>query len=802
MIAAFTIPFVGTASAACTYSMTSVQTVAPNSDLSTTLEATFDAASLESLTAGTSASVYLDLPSNPNGYTWNAAEYTTKTTTVPSGSATVTVTAGTSTTEICATVSDVNATSSGIGTATSVTVEIPIDVHVPSGVSAGGVTLQASSQGASIFASGSVTIATAGNDTATVAVESTPSFSSGSGHGVGVIDVTENEVGALDSLYPSTTGTPSNTALTIELPPGFTWSSASATTVWGTDVPTVTVDSNDRQLDVYTTAPATGATAAYFKITGSVNVDETTAATGNITATVGGTVGANVGSLVVGTYGNYNLTVAASGTAPTINAGAEGSTLAELEIKEGISGSLIWGRTITLTLPSDVDWSQYPSLDSSLSTNTGSQTGFWSATDRSSAGDGWQTEGTNGNEIELTLPSAGSDLSGPTANNTSPGDFFLKNMEVTPAIDFSGPVVVTVGGSEGITGTVTLATVASPVTAAAASTTLPSVQIGSANQTLGDITVTEAAAGNIGSSLYYGGMYGGVTETYVGTSEDDGLVNNAIQTGTTDLDIVAPVGVTFDSTPTVTVTSGNLQLGTPSTSSGISVDGVTLAGNQGVLVIPINGSSTTASTISISAPEVTIDRTVPEGPVTFKVEGTALDQVTLPANTSQFYVNGASAKDDSFFTSVFPNDTYATTVDVATVATGAGNNTTSGTAVFTIGQTSYTLNGTSVTMDVAPFIQDSRTFLPLRYVANALGVADSNIMWDPISQKVTIIKGSSVAQFTIGSTTMLINGAAVTMDTAPEITDGRTCLPVAWAAEALGAQIAWDATAQTATITF
>ena len=73
-------------------------------------------------------------------------------------------------------------------------------------------------------------------------------------------------------------------------------------------------------------------------------------------------------------------------------------------------------------------------------------------------------------------------------------------------------------------------------------------------------------------------------------------------------------------------------------------------------------------------------------------------------------------------TQLFPNDTTAATVNVATVgttATGGG-----GTAVFTIGQTSYTLNGQSVTMDVAPYIKDSRTFLPLRYVADALGVPD------------------------------------------------------------------------------
>ena len=105
-------------------------------------------------------------------------------------------------------------------------------------------------------------------------------------------------------------------------------------------------------------------------------------------------------------------------------------------------------------------------------------------------------------------------------------------------------------------------------------------------------------------------------------------------------------------------------------------------------------------------------------------------------------------------------------------------------------------------MDVAPYIKDGRTFLPLRYIANAAGVADSDITWDPATQEVTISKGGRLVQVTIGSTTMLINGKAVTMDVAPEISNGRTCLPFAWVAQALGANITWDATTQTVTVTF
>jgi hypothetical protein len=127
---------------------------------------------------------------------------------------------------------------------------------------------------------------------------------------------------------------------------------------------------------------------------------------------------------------------------------------------------------------------------------------------------------------------------------------------------------------------------------------------------------------------------------------------------------------------------------------------------------------------------------------------------------------------------------------------------TSGAAVFKIGQTSFTVNGAVYNIDVAPYIKDSRAFLPLRYMANALGVQNSNILYDPASRKVTIIRGSTTVQLTIGSATMLINGAGIMMDAVPEINAGRTCLPVVWLAQALSANITWDATAQTVTITF
>jgi hypothetical protein len=57
--------------------------------------------------------------------------------------------------------------------------------------------------------------------------------------------------------------------------------------------------------------------------------------------------------------------------------------------------------------------------------------------------------------------------------------------------------------------------------------------------------------------------------------------------------------------------------------------------------------------------------------------------------------------------------------------------------------------------------------------------------------KVTLIKGDKVIQFAIGSNVLLQNGIPITMDAVPEITGGRTMLPFRWIGQALDTQVEW-----------
>jgi hypothetical protein len=122
-------------------------------------------------------------------------------------------------------------------------------------------------------------------------------------------------------------------------------------------------------------------------------------------------------------------------------------------------------------------------------------------------------------------------------------------------------------------------------------------------------------------------------------------------------------------------------------------------------------------------------------------------------------------------------------------------------ALFVIGQASYTVNGESRTMDVAPYIRDERTFLPVRFAAHAVGVADSGIAWDGRTGTVTIVKGGDTIVLVIGNATMNINGEETVMDVAPEIVSDRTMLPLRFVGEALGAKVDWDQGTRTAMLT-
>lgn len=276
------------------------------------------------------------------------------------------------------------------------------------------------------------------------------------------------------------------------------------------------------------------------------------------------------------------------------------------------------------------------------------------------------------------------------------------------------------------------------------------VRIGRQNQALGNITITEAKA-------------------------------EAIKEG--NLEIRLPEGFEWTDTPTVEVTEGDLEID----SKNVKVtDG---KGDDTTLIIPVKTDSREASTIVISDITVDLDRTIPEGTFKLEIGGDAL--VENYGSASADYKEGKFRTD------------YVAKVEFANVVTPNPEDLSSGKAsaqkaTFTVGSVDYTVGEEVATADVAPYIKDGRTMIPVKYAAYALGIDPSNIKWDQATKTVTIL-GDRVVQVKIGSKDLVVNGAVLTMDAAAEVKDGRTFLPISWVASALNVPYSWDDATKTVT---
>lgn len=117
---------------------------------------------------------------------------------------------------------------------------------------------------------------------------------------------------------------------------------------------------------------------------------------------------------------------------------------------------------------------------------------------------------------------------------------------------------------------------------------------------------------------------------------------------------------------------------------------------------------------------------------------------------------------------------------------------------MTINDTVGYINGEAKTLDAAPVIRDSRTMLPVRFVAEAFG---ATVEWDGATSTATIKTDDVEIKITIGSKTALVNGEEVKLDAPAFIESSRTYMPVRFVAENLGAKVDWDGATSTATLT-
>jgi len=124
--------------------------------------------------------------------------------------------------------------------------------------------------------------------------------------------------------------------------------------------------------------------------------------------------------------------------------------------------------------------------------------------------------------------------------------------------------------------------------------------------------------------------------------------------------------------------------------------------------------------------------------------------------------------------------------------------------ILQIGNSTFTVNSISNTLDSPPVIKNSRTLLPIRAIIEALG---GTVGWDANEKKVTVTLGSTTIELWIGKNTAKVNGADTPIDSTnskvvPEIINGRTMLPLRFVTESLGCDVQWEQSTQTITITY
>lgn len=105
--------------------------------------------------------------------------------------------------------------------------------------------------------------------------------------------------------------------------------------------------------------------------------------------------------------------------------------------------------------------------------------------------------------------------------------------------------------------------------------------------------------------------------------------------------------------------------------------------------------------------------------------------------------------------------------------------------VMTIDSKTILVNNEMDTLDVAPYVKDSRTYVPLRALAQSFG---AEVNWDEETGEITVDGNGTKVVLEVGKTTYTVNDNEKTMDVAPELDSaaGRTLVPVRFVAEALG----------------
>jgi len=102
---------------------------------------------------------------------------------------------------------------------------------------------------------------------------------------------------------------------------------------------------------------------------------------------------------------------------------------------------------------------------------------------------------------------------------------------------------------------------------------------------------------------------------------------------------------------------------------------------------------------------------------------------------------------------------------------------------------SIEIDGKIIKTEAAPFIEKDRTFVPIRFIGEALNY---KVDWNKDKKLVTIKNNDRQILMTIGDTNITVNNEKIKNDVAPLIRKDRTYVPLRFVAENMNLKVNWD----------
>lgn len=497
---------------------------------------------------------------------------------------------------------------------------------------------------------------------------------------------------------------------------------------------------------------------------------------GDINISISGGSGITSQTIKVGERADYGFELKALEEPTTIFAGRtpfgedadqDDFETAEFEFGETTPGTWLTGRKLEFSVPEGVKIVGYELTDSDNLSGAAKSL--------------FQTADIIDDGTTLRFASVDSDNDASNAWTNKDNTTIALKLYLSASVQFSGDVTVSVSGAGLDADTLTdlvVAKVVTPVSVEAAST---KSNIGYKAVETADIKITENAAGALKDGKK------------VVVKLDDRYSSD----------------IAFDDTNLDATVDGEVEI------KNVKVN------SSGNIEFQIDGESySTPSSITLTGIAVGTTRSIPYGSYKITVGGEAIvdnyagDDVnvdqdsTIPVDSgSVTQVDNVTDDFDLFEDEGFDFNDYLEIITETVTLDGEVR--------VTIGEKSLVMDGETIEMDAAAYIQTSSnsTMVPLRFVTLALGVdqdavtdADnsSKIAWDATSKTATIIYSAGsqqkIIQFTAGSAEMVVDGVKITMENGvvAEIVDGRMYVPFRALGQALGVSVTWDAETRTA----